>query len=79
MRPQGLPIPQLWRIECECAHENCGTLHTIYTAREETWSKIVRLILEPTPIVVPCGDDHDLAWREDLMHGTEIANDSPLH
>jgi hypothetical protein len=72
IRPQGSPVPQLWVIDAVCAHENCGRQHTIYTAREDDWSHIVRLILEPTPIVVPCGD-HNLIWRRDLMQGTEIA------
>jgi hypothetical protein len=77
IRPPGLPVPQMWVIKALCGHENCGEPHTIYTAREEDWSQVVRSILEPTPIVVPCGN-HALVWREDLMHRTEIAYDSPL-
>lgn len=74
IHPPGQPVPSLWTIESRCAHKDCGKLHTVYTAREGDWSTIVRLILERGPIV-PCGD-HDLAWREDLMHGTETAYES---
>jgi hypothetical protein len=76
MRLPGQPVSPLWRIECDCAHENCGKLHTIYTAREKDWPTIVRLILKRNPIV-PCGD-HDLVWREDLMRGTEYPHIPPV-
>jgi hypothetical protein len=76
VRVRNRPVPSLWRIECECAHENCGRPHTIYTARAPDWNTIVRLILERDP-TVSCGA-HSLVWREDLMHGTEFAHDPPL-
>ena len=69
-------VSPMWRIECQCAHENCGRLHTIYTGRMPDWPSIVRRILKTNPSV-PCSD-HDLVWREDLMRATEIAHDSPM-
>jgi len=65
-------VPQLWRIECECAHENCGKPHSIYTARAPDWTTIVARILKTNPIV-PCGD-HSVFWQKDLMHGIEFAH-----
>jgi hypothetical protein len=75
IRPEGSPVPQLWVIGVVCAHENCRGQHTIYTARENDRSQVVRLVLEPSPIMVPCGD-HNLIWRQDLMQVTEIAYES---
>jgi hypothetical protein len=71
-RVQGEPVPPLWRIECECALENCGTRHTIYTARAPEWETILKAIEIRNPIV-PCGD-HALVWSKSLMRGTEFAH-----
>lgn len=30
----GSPLPDLWRVEFECDHENCGQLRAIYTTYE---------------------------------------------
>lgn len=66
----GQPVPPLWQIECDCALENCGMRHTIYTARAPKWEIILRAIAIKNPIV-SCGD-HALVWSEDLTRGTEI-------
>ncbi len=76
VRVRNRPVPSLWKIECECAHENCGKPHAIYTARAPDWATILARILGTKP-TVPCGD-HSLVWREDLMHGTEFAHNPPL-
>jgi hypothetical protein len=76
MMALGQPVPQMWQIECECAHENCGKLHTIYTARAPDWETILRAIARWNPNV-PCGD-HILIWRKELMRGTEFAYNSPV-
>jgi len=70
-RVPGQPVPPLWQIECECARENCGTLHTIYTARAPKWGTILTAIAIKNPLV-PCGD-HVLVWNKDLMCGTDIS------
>lgn len=70
MRPPHKPVSPMWKIECACGHEDCGALHTIYTARMPGWAEIVSRILK-TPPIVPCGY-HDLVWREDLMQGVEF-------
>jgi hypothetical protein len=72
----GQPVPQMWKIECECAHENCGTLHTIYTARAPDWETILKAVAKWNPNV-PCGD-HLLIWTKELMRGTEFAYNSPV-
>ena|ERR1035437_10023036 len=78
VRGRDRPVPSLWKIECECAHENCGRLHTIYTARIPDWPTIVTRTLKTNPKPkVPCAG-HDLVWREDLMLGEEFAHNSPL-
>jgi hypothetical protein len=76
IRLPGQPVSSLWRIECECAHENCGKLHSIYTAGEKDWPTIVRRILRRNPLVPCC--DHKLLWREDLMRGTEYPHSPPV-
>ena len=68
------PIPSLWRIECECGHENCGKRHAIYTSRAPDWETIKRIILLREPIV-SC-EGHPLVWSEESMRGIEIAHDS---
>ena len=72
MRLPGQPVSPLWKIECECAHDNCGRIHTLYTGQITDWPSIVRQILGTNPRV-PCGD-HALLCREDLMRPTEIAH-----
>jgi hypothetical protein len=72
----GQPVPQMWQIECQCAHEHCGKLHTIYTARAPDWKTILRAVGRWNPSV-PCGD-HVLIWKEELMRGIEFAYDSPM-
>ena len=69
-RVPGQPVPQLWQIECECAHENCGTLHTIYTARAPDRETVLKCIARWNPTLA-CGD-HNLIWREDLIRLTEF-------
>ena len=69
------PVSSLWQIESVCAHENCGKPQTIYTAKMPDWSSIANRILKTNPKIL-CGD-HDFVWREDLIHGTEFAHDSP--
>lgn len=69
-RVPGQPVPQMWRIEAECAHENCGRLHTIYTARAPDRETILRAIARWNPTIV-CGD-HNLIWRDDLMQLTRF-------
>ena len=69
-RVPGQPVPQLWQIECECDHENCGKLHTIYTARAPDRETVLKRIARWNPVVV-CGD-HNLIWREDLIRLTEF-------
>jgi hypothetical protein len=66
----------LWRIQCVCAHENCGQSHTMYAARERHWTTIMRVILATNPKLL-CGD-HELVWREDLMSGIEITRTAPM-
>lgn len=68
--------PSLWRIQCVCAHENCGQSHTMYAARERHWTTIMRVILATNPKLL-CGD-HELVWREDLMSGIEITRTAPM-
>jgi hypothetical protein len=75
-RVPGEPVPPLWKIECECALDNCGTRHTIYTARAPDWATIVKAIARWHP-TVSCGD-HDLVWREDLMREIEFAYDPSM-
>lgn len=75
-RVQGLPVPQLWKIECECARENCRKLHTIYTARAPDPETVLKLIARRNPALV-CGD-HNLIWRDDLIRLTQFAFDT-LH
>ena len=65
----GQPVPQMWRIECECAHENCGKLHTIYTARAPDRETIWKAVAQKNPAIV-CGD-HVLPWRKELSRLTE--------
>lgn len=72
----GEPLPPLWKIECACAHDNCGEPHTIYTARIPTAAELIRRILRIKPTLA-CGD-HLLTWREDLIRVTEFAHDSPV-
>jgi hypothetical protein len=67
----GLPVPPLWRIDCECAHENCGRMNTIYTARAPDREALLKGIARKNP-TVPCGD-HNLVWREDLIQLTDFA------
>jgi hypothetical protein len=74
-RVPGEPVPPLWQIECECAHENCGKLHTIYTARAPDRETVLKAIARRNPTIV-CGD-HNLIWREDLMRLTEFPYESP--
>jgi hypothetical protein len=75
-RVAGEPVPPLWQRECKCAQENCGTLHTIYTARAPRWETILRAIAIKNPVVT-CGD-HALVWSNDLMGGTEFAHNAPM-
>lgn len=72
----GQPVPPLWRIECECAHQNCGRTHSIYTARAPDPETILKAISRRNP-TIPC-DDHILVWRDDLMSLNEFAYESPM-
>jgi hypothetical protein len=74
MRVQGQPIPSLWRIECECGHENCGGRLAIYTARAPDWETIEKVILIRNP-AVSC-EGHPFVWRKGQMNWIEIAHDS---
>jgi hypothetical protein len=76
MKPLGQRTSPLWKIECQCARENCGEIHTFYTGGMPDWPSIRQRLLKTTPKVV-CGD-HDLLWREELMHCTEYPHDSPM-
>lgn len=75
-RVPGQPVPQMWQIEIECAHENCGRLHTIYTARAPDRRTILRSIARWNP-TIPCGD-HKLIFGENLIRLTEFAHESPM-
>lgn len=70
------PVPSLWRIECECAHENCGKQQAIYTSRAPDWETIERVILLRKPVLSCNG--HPFVWRSDLMRGIEIPHVSLL-
>lgn len=69
MRLPGQSVSPLWQIECECARENCGKLHTIYTGLMPNWYAIAQRILKIEPRV-PCGD-HKLIWNGSSMRATE--------
>lgn len=69
-RVQGQPVPPMWMIEAECAHENCGKLHTIYTARAPDRETVLKQIGRLNP-AIPCRN-HNLVWREDLLKMTEF-------
>lgn len=73
----GLPTQKIWRIDCECAHENCGRIDTIYIPEQPDLPTLAKNVLKKNP-TVPCGS-HLLGWRmEDLMSGVEIAHGSPV-
>jgi hypothetical protein len=72
----GQPLPPMWKIECACAHENRGRLHTIYTGRIPSAAELLRRVMRIKPEMA-CGD-HLLIWREDLMRVTELAHESPM-
>jgi hypothetical protein len=57
----------LWQIECECVHENCGMLHTIYTKylADESAKNVERLLLEPVPLVA-CTHEHNADFSADM-------------
>jgi hypothetical protein len=76
MRAPFEPVPPLWRIECECGHENCGKRQTIYTSRMPDWPSISERIVRKSP-KLGC-DGHEFVWRKDLMRGFEFARDSPV-
>jgi hypothetical protein len=70
------PVPPLWRIVCECAHENCGERHTIYLSEQPDRESIWRGISGWNP-KIPCGS-HFLVWQEHLIEYEMIAQDSPV-
>ncbi len=67
--PGTAPIPPFWELEAQCAHENCGILHTIYTAGLEDFEKLKIRVLQINPIVLCEG--HDLVWNKELIQGTQ--------
>lgn len=73
-RGLGQLVPQMWKIECECAHENCGMIHTIYTARAPDRERVLKSIARWNP-AIPCGDHH-LVWRDELIRLTDFAFDA---
>jgi len=68
------PVPPLWRIVGECAHEHCGERHTIYLSEQPDRESIWRGISWWNP-KIPCGA-HLLVWREHLIEYEMIAQDS---
>lgn len=71
---QGQPTPNFWEIECECAHENCGSRHTIYTGEMPDSARIRHNILKLKP-TIPCGspsDPHNLVWQWEKILPREI-------
>lgn len=72
MRLPNQSVSPLWKIDCECDHENCGRRHTIYTGHVSDWLSILLRIMDTNP-KIPCGD-HLLMWREDSIRATEFAH-----
>lgn len=65
LSPPGEGLPTSWEIEVSCAHENCGKVHTIYTARMPSFPELADRLMRITP-AIHC-DGHDLIWRRDLI------------
>jgi len=76
LRDPGQPVSSLWQVDAICAHERCGAVSTLYTAKMPDWHLIVQRILITSPKLSCSG--HDFEWREDLITGSEIAHNSPV-
>jgi hypothetical protein len=64
--PTGL-LPDLWRIECVCDHENCGKHRAIYaTYGEDSPGTDVRRILIRRSEPSPCSG-HSFQLKEETM------------
>src|SRR5271166_1755335 len=51
------PLPDLWRIECVCDHENCGKRSTICaTYDQDSLERDVRQLVIRRSAPVPCND-----------------------
>lgn len=66
-----IPTPgaaSLWQIQCECAHENCGKRHTIYSkySTDAQPSDVGKLLFQPAQSI-PCTSTHALEIRVDTV------------
>lgn len=67
--PEG-DLPVFWTIEATCDHENCGRMHTIYTARMPSFPELIDRLVRTTP-AIPC-DGHPLVWSADRIQAASI-------
>ena len=76
---QSLPLPDLWRIEFECDHENCGKLSTIYTSFEAgaLESDVANVVSHRLPIL-QCSGGHDFSVNETTLRTMERSQSIPL-
>ena len=58
----------LWQIECECAHENCGMHHAIYTKylADEKPANVVGIVLNASPTIA-CTWTHPVVFLAEKM------------
>jgi hypothetical protein len=63
----------LWRIESECAHENCGANYAIYTTSyaDESTEGVMRFLSDANP-VIDCVGDHRLEFSLDRMKAEKL-------
>lgn len=63
----------LWRIECECAHENCGANYAIYTTSyaDESVKSVMRFLFDANP-AIDCVGDHRLEFSLDRMKAEKL-------
>src|SRR5579863_6738763 len=60
-------LPDLWQVECQCDHENCGKHHDIYTTYNSGFPKeAVRQRLVQLSVRIGCSG-HDFLLTEETM------------
>ncbi len=65
----------LWRVEVACAREGCARVHTIYAGAQPTAESVKAKILQWRPEIACAG--HGLIWKEDMVHVSLVAYNSP--
>jgi hypothetical protein len=70
---QNQPLACLWRIDCECAHENCKRHSSIYTWWPELAEEhsIVDKLLQAN-VKIACDSNHQLSLRREKIRAEKL-------